>query len=330
MPSNDLHKELAKLLAKLPVTETFDGRSILLDGIVSPDSLGRSESMRLLDLEKIVTSLALLQPDGKLLCDLIRNAHSYAPDAESKEQLEGLLSRVSARELPSPSNLDLDMLVNKFRATLYKNPAKQQGVVVGFGIPLDDEGFIQNLCERLIAERGRKQIENRGRLTLKSQLASIQETVNQLKRLGYVLQTKDVLYHVHIQLEDRSSAAQQLKDFWDKLCLEYQSQPKNHLIILMTGNQETPFPPSAILLPVPELDQDQLLVWIGEVVEAQGWPDSIIDEWTRRCLAYCSNEHGLNVCRLYGYLSDCHRLLQERPSWEDFLKELDRWSIPYA
>ena len=85
--------ELIDELSKLAVTESYSGRTSLLDGIPGADTLNRDANIKRLDLNLIVTQLAKLGrlANGQMpVAKLIDNALPYASGFEGEGKLRAI------------------------------------------------------------------------------------------------------------------------------------------------------------------------------------------------------------------------------------------------
>jgi hypothetical protein len=240
-------------------------------------------------------------------------------------------------KLPKPCNFDLNLLIENCLEKIIAVDHEQG--IIGLAIPCDEDTFLHNFCERLKNELDRSRTDFKEAITLSPKITSVEETIKKIKRYKMLLKIRNIICPVRIQIFNYyPNSANISNTFWQSLAIEFNDGFPYRLIVIMTGSEDSIFPDAAIHPAIYQLEPPQfkpvhVLQWMREIadrLEGAESAKSIIDRWKQLMIAECSDNNLLDIRCVYEHLDESLRILQQNPSAEVFLRQLEQRRQLYA
>ncbi len=281
-----------------------------------------------LRVEIVLDYFELHQEKIDRLLEAIRNCNSTAYD--NYVMCERALKE--EKVTPKSYNFDLTPLIDKSLEKLIF--CKNQSGIIGFTIYCDEDLFLRNFCERLKNEYNRTETLIKPSLPVNPKLNSLKRNLDKIKKYKRLLETKNVICPIRWEICNYSDNFDNLANisntFWQSLCVEFGEGFKYRLIVIMTGSEYSVFPDQAIKIEPPQFKRVHVYLWTHKIVERLKWKKSIADKWMQLMIAECSENNLLDIGSVYEHIYESLQLLQQNPSDESFLRELEKRSQYYA
>ena len=342
-------KTLITLLKKLSYDSNPEGvRNILFGSL--PSGLTQSISwtrIAAIDIPLLVDTIESEVwsplPNGDYpIVFVIQNAFDHVSGSPLAVQLQTLLDGLQdpsiaisppAYQLPKVSNFDLSRQIDD----CFDELEPRHGLI-GFAIPCDVPDFQDNFCERLLDKlrEGHLDTEKRLPAPLKLKITSLDGAIQEIKRYKGILQCKNLLCPMQVQVYDEQGCTDLLVRFWQGLTNEFTGKFTHRLILLLLSDSTVACPPNIIPLAPPSFKEAHLRLWFAPIVRSLPWTsndadvDQVIETWKSYAFTACQHNNQLAISYLYGYLSDTIGILKEKPSRERFFQELATRSQNYV
>ncbi|MFZ4656203.1 MAG: hypothetical protein ACOYNY_04295 [Caldilineaceae bacterium] len=340
---------LIALLQQLPNVSDVSARDVLLATLptglqtsIRSVSVSINQIHHIVDITEHDTWAPL--PDGSYpITIVIQNAVSLVVGSTLAGHLQTFLADIPVRSIagassptyqpPKVSNFDLTRQIDD----CFEELEPRRGLI-GFVIACDVPDFQNHLCERLLDRLRDSHLDTdvRRPTPLKLQFTSLNGAIQELKRYKGILQYKNVLCPVPVQIYDEQGCTELLVRFWQGLTNEFTGNFAHRLILLLFCNTPIVCPPNMVTLTSPSFKEAQLRHWFAPIVHSLQWAnqeinaDQIIEHWKREVLTACQRENHLAIHYVYDYLKETLHILQQRPSREQFFRELAARSQYYV
>ena len=221
-------------------------------------------------------------------------------------------------------------LVEQIDACLDQWEEREQGIY-GFAIAYNSTGFLKNFCERLRYHLGRNSVfPVNDVFPIDPMLLPVRDAVSEVKSRLTKLTEKHLIIALKV---DDSETAQQ---FWTLLRRECRGRfPRRLLVVLGLPAQSDPaMLEGDALVPLlpPHFRKLHISKWIGPVVDGLNWPNQVqcIDTWKEAMFCECVENGRLHIEKVYRHINFITELLQEHPSPESFLRDVQERCACYA
>jgi hypothetical protein len=301
--------QLGVFLSGVPITGTYQGRSLLLDGVAGRTGFRRSEEVQLLDLQYIVQHI---RTDRDALRRLIANAKPYLQSHEI-EELERLVEavrippQVPALELGALHRFDLHLLLEVCRPRIRKTKG-----LIGFTVDSPCDRLIDHLAERL-----KDEISTLGPVLPRvvnsvSGLRSVQSAVTQIRGFKPLVRVHSVVCKVVVA--DGALAAK----LWEAATAELAADCPNRFVFLVLIKEGFATPPGMVELPRPSFQQHHAVDWWREVIEVRRWQSARLHDLLHGFEQGLDSEGGLDMDVVYDTLAEALEMLKRYPEEDRF------------
>ncbi|MBW4502262.1 MAG: hypothetical protein KME57_22500 [Scytonema hyalinum WJT4-NPBG1] len=242
-----------------------------------------------------------------------------------EELLPGQATTKQPYEWLHPSNFDLNDLIKD----CFNELDDRQGLI-GLAVPYYKHDFPVYFCERLKDRLNKSHITIIRTTALKPQFTSVDTVVKKIKDNKNNLQKSDVICRILVD-DPYNQNTSITDDFWQKIYAEFKDNNIEHrLIVIMFGSENSIFPEGVNKLKPPQFTRADANDWVLNVTRPLKWTQNCQQKWKEMMINNCLEDHNdsqnrlLNIGYVYEHLNYTIDLLKQKPSEEEFLKELQQ------
>jgi len=331
MIPDDLRRELADSLLRVPQIGDLAGRTTLLAGIPQLAHLGRNPTNASGDVMMLILQLEdNFGPGGEWrLLGFIDNALPSVAGTSLAQELQELrreLMRVRDRihpkqvhpaELAQPYLFDLRQPV-----LLCVNSLPGEASMCGFVVPTPTPRLLPYFCDSLKHRGVEERYWKRDQVAVTCatlRIDPLHTTVDLALRKACsnkpLLEKKIVVWAVYVK------EASDAKALWLGLQDAFRPAPGHHFVVVF-GMPANAHPPAGLmLLPSPVFTKKDISDWVGAIAERLAWRDGLVKRWTAVIInGYADSENDLPIECVYERL-EFHRDLVTKNQTEEALIE---------
>jgi hypothetical protein len=252
---------------------------------------------------------------------LLKAAYEEAPDNPKLKDFYTKINQTktatkTSHKLMNPCNFDLDGLIDQCWSKL-----EGRSGLVGLALSYNPDPFLQYFCERLKHILAKEYIENIDALTLDYR-SSVDYTVKAIKRHKTKLEKSDVICPIRLEVSD-AHLSEMSEDFWQKISAEFQDKVTHRFILVIVSRECKYFPTNVIQLEPPQFKKVDIHKWFLSVTEEMAWGEQVRNQWKEKMFCVCLNNELLDIRCTYDLLKLTIKILQQRPSQEEFLQQIE-------